>query len=187
MDINVYLFYFFNHGFQNPIFDAIMPIITNFGDFFFLLAALFIVIIYARFKNKESLKRIAIIAFCAVLAGGLIAYSFKYVFLEPRPYDVLPDVRLLLNRDHATSFPSGHSAAVWAFVTILLLNMKDLAKKHYKIISVCLVVYAFVIMFSRLYCGMHYPFDILAGAVIGIVAALIVNKFQDNILSIIKI
>ena len=106
---------------------------------------------------------------------------------EPRPYMVLDNVRLLIFEDDVFAFPSGHATSTLAVISVFLLNIEDLAKKHYKLLSVLLTLFAIVILFSRIYCGVHYPFDVLSGALIGIAGALIVNRYKDKILSKINI
>ena len=60
--------------------------------------------------------------------------------------------------------------------------MKELTKKYYVAVDVALVIFAVLILFSRMYVGVHYPGDILAGTIVGLVGALIINKFKDKIL-----
>ena len=186
MSINEIFFYYINNNLQNPIFDAVLPYITHLGGFVWMLMIVLLVILYAKLKNKETLKKVAIIALIALLLSDLVTYAIKLVVQEPRPYMVLDNVRLLIFEDDVFAFPSGHATSTLAVISVFLLNIEDLAKKHYKILSVLLTLFAIVILFSRIYCGVHYPFDVLSGALIGIAGALIVNRYKDKILSKIK-
>lgn len=85
-NINVDLFYFFNHNFQNPIFDAVMPIVTHFGGFKVLVVVLIIVIVYAHFKEKKTLKRITFFALIAFLCSDIVTAVLKHLVQEPRPF-----------------------------------------------------------------------------------------------------
>ena len=152
-----------------------------------MLMIVLLVILYAKLRNKETLKKVAIIALIALLLSDLVTYAIKLVVQEPRPYMVLDNVRLLIFEDDVFAFPSGHATSTLAVISVFLLNIEDLAKKHYKILSVLLTLFAIVILFSRIYCGVHYPFDVLSGALIGIAGALIVNRYKDKILSKINI
>jgi undecaprenyl-diphosphatase len=183
MSINVDLFYFINHNLQNPICDLILPLITHLGGFVWLLIILVVLIIYAKLKNKETLKKVAIIALCALLFADLITYAVKLIVQEPRPYLTLDNVRLLVYEDDVFAFPSGHSTSTVAVITIFVLKIRELVKKHYNVAKILLILFAIVIMFSRIYCGAHYPFDVLAGAIIGLVGALVVNRYENKILS----
>jgi len=184
MNINVDLFNFFNHGFQNPILDNIMPIFTHFGGFKFLVLILIALVLYAKISKRDTLKKVAIITLVALLFSGAIAFVLKHVVHEPRPFMVLDNVHLLISEDDLNSFPSGHTTSTIAVVTTLILNMKELAKKHYLIIDVALVLFAILIPFSRMYVGVHYPGDILAGLIIGLFGAFLINHFKGMIFEI---
>ena len=117
-----------------------------------------------------------------MLFSALIVFCLKNLINEPRPFATLDNVNLLITENDPCSFPSGHSASTLSVVTFFIMNMKDLVKKHYLIVDIALVVFAAVIPFSRIYVGVHYPFDVLAGVIIGIFCALVVNRFGDRIL-----
>ncbi len=186
-NINVDLFNFFNHGLQNPILDGVMPIFTHFGGFKFLMLVMIAVILYAQITKRKTLRNVFVITLIAVLFADGISFVLKHVIHEPRPFMSMDNVHLLITEDDLNSFPSGHTTTTIALVVSLILNMKDLAEKNYLIIDILLVIFAILIPFSRMYVGVHYPEDILAGAVIGLVGALVINKFKDQILSIIKL
>ena len=181
MSMNVDLFYFINHNLQNPIFDMVLPLITHVGGFIWMLIIVVAIIVYAKLKNKDTLKKVAILALCALLFADLITYALKPIVQEPRPYLTLDNVRLLVYEDDIFSFPSGHATSTLAVVTIFFLKIKELVKKHYNVARILLILFAVTIMLSRVYCGVHYPFDVLAGVIIGIGAALIVNRYGERI------
>ena len=183
MSLNIDLFNFVNHNLQNPIFDMILPVITHFGGFIWLLAILIVLIAYAKLKNKDNLRKVAILALCALLFADLITFVLKHVVNEPRPFLTLNNVSLLINEDDIFSFPSGHTTSTFAVVTIFVLKMEELVKKHHIIVEIFLILFAVIILFSRIYCGVHYPFDVLSGAIIGIFGALVINKYENKILS----
>jgi undecaprenyl-diphosphatase len=182
MSVNVDLFYFFNHNFQNPIFDAVMPVVTHFGGFKVLVVVLIAVILYAHLKDKKTLRRLTILALIAFLCSDIVTAILKHLIMEPRPFVTLDNVHLLIAEDDPLSFPSGHTTSTFSVVTFFVLNMKELAKRHYKLIDVALIIFAVVIPFSRMYVGVHYPGDVLAGALIGIAGALIVNRYKNRII-----
>jgi undecaprenyl-diphosphatase len=182
-NINVELFYFFNHNLENPLFDAVMPCVTGAGGFICLLAFLVLLILFAKYKKKETLKRIAILALVSLLFADIIVLCLKHIVNEPRPFVSLSDVHLLISENDPCSFPSGHSASTLSVVTFFILNMKDLIRKHYVIADIALVIFAVAIPFSRMYVGVHYPLDVLSGALIGFSCALIVDRFKNRILA----
>lgn len=179
--INTSLFNFINHGLKNPVFDAIMPAITELGSFVFVTIFLIIVFLIAKFKNKEEIKNIILICIISVLFVGLITVIIKYIVNEPRPFMELSNVHLLVVEDDLRSFPSGHTATVFSLITCLILNIKGYVK-HYKAVSCLLILYGIIIGFSRIYVGVHYPIDVIFGAAIGICGSIFILNFEDKIL-----
>ena len=110
-NVNVDLFYFFNHNFQNPIFDAVMPIVTHFGGFKVLIVVLIAIIAYAHLKDKKTLKRITMFALFAFLCSDVVTAILKHLIMEPRPFVTLDNVRLLIVETDPLSFPSGHTTS----------------------------------------------------------------------------
>lgn len=183
MSLNIDLFFFINHNLQNPIFDAVLPLITHLGGFVWMLIIVIALLIYAHFKNRETLERVAILALCALLFADLITYALKLIVQVPRPYHTFDNVRLLVYGDDIFAFPSGHATSTAAVITVFVLKIRELIKQHYNIARIILMLFALVIMFSRIYCGAHYPFDVLVGLIVGIVGALVVNKYENKILN----
>ena len=99
-----------------------------------------------------------------VVCNGIL----KNLFARIRPCDVNTQIQLLIARPDDFSFPSGHTAASFAAAVILFLQLP----KKYGIPALILAV---LISFSRLYLGVHYPTDVLAGAVSGTLIALAVH------------
>lgn len=95
-----------------------------------------------------------------VWAADLLAVVLKGVFDRERPYDVVPAADPLLRWDVGGSLPSGHAATsvAGAFILAYLLGRGGLG----------LALLALAIGFSRVYVGVHYPLDVLAGALVGL-------------------
>ena len=74
------------------------------------------------------------------------------------------------------SFPSGHSATTAAVVTVIILKAKDYFE-NYKLVWVIMALFLVVIAFSRIYIGMHFPLDVVCGALIGMVSGVLVCRF----------
>lgn len=164
-----------------------MPIFTYFGGFKFLVLIFIAVILYAQITRRYTLRKVAVIVFISLLFSGAITFVLKHLIHEPRPFMALDNVRLLITETDLNSFPSGHTTCTIAIVTSLILNMKQLARKYYWIIDVALVVFAMLIPFSRMYVGVHYPGDIMAGFIVGLAGALIINRYKEKICSFLKI
>ncbi len=108
-------------------------------------------------------------------AAGLLALLFSLVvnnlFLKNlvgriRPYEVVEGLVLLTRRAGDFSFPSGHAGTSFAAATAIFLSLPRCRWKW------LLYVLAALIAFSRLYVGIHYPTDVIAGAVIGALCGL---------------
>jgi membrane-associated phospholipid phosphatase len=103
----------------------------------------------------------------ASLAGAYaVTYSLKYIVNRDRPYDTYDYIQNL-GTDKDPSFPSGHTTNAFATATSLTLAFK----KWY--VAAPSFAWAGLVGYSRMHMGMHYPSDVLAGAVIGSGSAVI--------------
>ncbi len=186
MNINEALFIYINQHMQNPTLDMIMPTVTHFGGFIFLILLVVALIIFSVITKRDTLKKVAIIALIALLVSDVIVLALKNLVHEPRPFLALENVRLLVPEEDPNSFPSGHAASTLAVVSVFLLNMDDLVKKYQIVIDIVLAIFAVLVVISRVYCGVHYPDDVIVGALIGIFGAFIVNRFHDRIFEFVK-
>ena len=97
----------------------------------------------------------------AVAAADGIASLLKAVVGENRP----TDTSALLTIPHSHSFPSGHTAVAFAAATVLTWLVPRAAPAFFAL--------ALAIGYSRIYVGVHWPLDVVGGAVIGVVTALL--------------
>lgn len=110
---------------------------------------------------------------CAVLlalALHFVACDFllKPLFARPRPCDINTTVELLIERPNGWSFPSGHTSSAFAAAGALYARRSRLALPA--------LLLAAAIGFSRLYLYVHFPTDVLAGALLGIVLGVLAAK-----------
>lgn len=174
MNINIDLFYLINNGCANPVFDIIMPILTDCGGFVTLLALCILAILILRHYQKEKYLEIAKLCLYALILSGIIAACLKLLYNSPRPFAVLEHVRQLTIPTEPSSFPSGHSSSTFSVVTVMVWKLRE-----NKILVCLLIAFALLIAFSRIYIGVHYPFDVFIGAVVGIVSGVVVLKLKN--------
>ncbi|MCX8490814.1 MAG: phosphatase PAP2 family protein [Cyclobacteriaceae bacterium] len=134
---------------------------------FFSLGVPLAIAIFKEFDKNPSKKNSRLsFVYVGVSIGvaGLISYAIKHTGMIPRPYEV--DARIIqLSVGGGFSFPSGHTTEAFASATALSLL---LSKPKYFLPFFC---WASLVGFSRIYLGVHYPFDVLGGIAIGVTAS----------------
>lgn len=170
-NIDTQIFYLINLNMQNPVFDFIMPLFSQVGYFSFWIFISILIFIF----GGEKGKKVAVLSVIALLAGYFLTEILKFIVARPRPFDVLEGVRVLDPTD-GYSWPSGHSMASFIVFTIYGLSIG----KNYWLL--CLFIFAGLVAFSRIYNGVHYPSDVVSGALIGILIGLLALKYQNKII-----
>lgn len=162
-----------NAGHQ-PWLDWPMFFITHLGDSLILTSIISLIFI----KKKPGTVLVVIVV---VILTGLIGQILKEtlfdgwdrplrVFNESPVVYVLPNYRLFHN-----SFPSGHSITAMAAFTALIWSIKP--GSVYQLLA---AFAAIIITYSRIYLGAHFPGDVLAGSLIGIMFALLLTPYIEK-------
>ena len=147
---------------RSDVLTPIMKLITHLGDkgLFWILIA----VVMLFFKKTRPL---------GIMAGIALVFSvlINNVLIKPnvgriRPYEVVDGLKLLIEKQHDPSFPSGHSGASFAAAVVFLV-------KGPKKIGIPAIIVAALIAFSRLYVGVHYPTDVICGIITGTCCAII--------------
>ena len=99
-----------------------------------------------------------------IAAAELVSGLLKLVIDRDRPPIEFPDPEPIVDLPATASLPSGHATVAFACATVLALSLRRFA--------VAFFVLAALVAFSRVYVGVHFPFDTLAGAALGVVLGL---------------
>jgi undecaprenyl-diphosphatase len=114
-------------------------------------------------------RPLAIRALTAFVIALVAAQSLKLVIPSPRPFVLGAATPLTLTVHYDNAFPSGHTAAAFALaVTVLFYNRR---------LGIIFVFVAALVGVSRVWANVHWPIDIVGGAVLGTVVAIVLNKF----------
>ena len=155
--------------------DAVMPIVTLFGEGgIFWIAWAVLMLVFPKTRKTGIAMGIALVM------GVLICnVTLKPLVARPRPYDFQYEnfgitIKLLIDAQHDYSFPSGHTIA--SFEAAIPLMIYD------KRMGIPAMVIAVLVTFSRLYLYVHFPSDVLAAAVLGIVIGELAFRYGNRLL-----
>jgi undecaprenyl-diphosphatase len=164
LQADTWLFLFLNVSLANPVFDLIMPLVTN--RWFVRGVFLLIIICFAAFGGKQGRITALLCLVTVALSDQLAASWLKPWVGRIRPCHVLPDVHLLVDCSAGLAFPSAHAANVFAQAALLSLRHEKLTWLWFG--------FASLVSFSRISVGVHYPGDVLGGALLGIACGMLV-------------
>lgn len=156
---------------RNPVFDAIILALTNimgpYGQIWLIVGVGLCI-----FKKTRRCGAAVLISYVLVFIVG--QYGLKDLIARPRPCHLDETVELLVSRPSSFSCPSTHSA--WAFAAAASIFL------YFRKTGIAVMIVAALIGFSRMYLFVHFPTDVLLGAVIGIILAFITVMVQKFVI-----
>lgn len=160
------IFEFFNQlAGKAGILDNIMIGLAKYGV---LLMAIPLLLIW--FRSDEEGKKAALLSLLSMAIALLINQLIGHLYFRDRPF-VFHDVNLLLDRSTDPSFPSDHTTFVFGIAWLLLFKNKR--------IGALALGLATLVGISRIFVGTHYPGDVLGGALVGLISAVLVWKARN--------
>lgn len=164
---------FIRENLANPFLDTVMPIITKFGDGGIFWIALAVVFLFFKKTRKMGLC-MGLALLMGFITGNLL---LKNIVARIRPYDLNPEIELLVKHLSDFSFPSGHTLASFEAATAIFINNKKW--------GIPALILAFLVALSRIYLYVHYPSDVLAAIILGVgfavLSCTIIKKYEDKI------
>ncbi|MBN2424284.1 MAG: phosphatase PAP2 family protein [Calditrichaceae bacterium] len=160
--IDTALFVFLNVTLANPVFDVLMPFITHAETWYPVWVVLFIMMLW---KGGVKGRWFIVVAILAVaLSDQAVNQLMKPFFERIRPCNVVEGCRMLVPCSRSFSMPSSHAVNFFTTATVLAFFYPRYQGWYWSI--------AFLVGYSRIAVARHYPFDVLVGALTGILFAL---------------
>jgi undecaprenyl-diphosphatase len=159
-----------NHGTANGLFDILMPALTKNGYLMIIPYLIGILVWGSRNKNDQGRSYLPIalwtilIAVCSIYLTGYVEETLKVAVGRTRPCRAIEGIRLIIACPSSFSLPSGHAITSFGVALPLFYLTKGYVSTAWRLYPLFL---ASAIAFSRLYLGVHYPTDVLVGAVLG--------------------
>lgn len=154
-------------------FSSFMVLATAYGREYFWIAIVALMLLLGDKKTKILAVELAALFIIGIAVGEVL----KYTVYRARPYETIAGIRLRVAGDSDSSFPSGHALIVSIGSAFVLLRFK------HKLIAIALTLEAAIVCYSRVYVGMHYPLDVVAGIFIGAAVVFFGLFVIENFLS----
>jgi undecaprenyl-diphosphatase len=167
------LFRLINGQGQNLLFDWFMPFMTELKNFTFALIALGIWILWK--ERKAGLIFLLFTGLTLTITDQLSSQVLKEIIGRVRPCHVLENVHMLTDCNTSYSFPSSHAVNIFAAAWFLAQPLGRAAPVFFGI--------AVIVAYSRVYIGIHYPFDVMGGAAIGLLIAWPLRRLKDEVVA----
>lgn len=167
----------FINGLHNPFLDEVMWAISGKLIWFPLYIFLF-VLVFRKTPMKQSIWFVVFGLAAVGLADFTATFGFKEMIARYRPshhtmlgdmlhyYEIKPGE---FYKGGIHGFVSGHATNSFAIATMFSLHLR----KHYRYVTLLLIFWAVLVSYSRMHLGVHYPTDILGGAILGTTISII--------------
>ncbi len=172
--LDVTLFRLVHEQLRNPFLDQVLPFFSS--NLLFAPALLISAVFLVWKGGARGRVFVAMLTLIILVGDGLICNALKHAVGRARPFTVLENVQPLVGRGGSGSMPSSHAANWFAAATVGFIYFR---RSLWWVIPVALLI-----GFSRVYLGVHYPSDVLVGALLGVGYAsgivLILNRVWET-------
>jgi undecaprenyl-diphosphatase len=174
--LNMSLFHLINqYAGLNPFIDTLTIFAAKYMPLIIILG-----LIYLWIKRGDKTKDIVLYGVYAAVIGLLINYIIGLVYFHPRPF-MIPTGTLLFSYPGDSSFPSDHTTLMLS-LTFMLTYFRETRK-----IGLLFVVLGLIGGFARVFCGVHFPMDILGSVVVSLIITAAIFKFRNRLKPINKL
>lgn len=169
---DIELFRLINSAWTSPFLDSFMVYVTGKMNFLgAIIVAAALIWILGKRQDRIGLVILVVLVLCSDLASN----SLKHVFERIRPCNALDSVRLLVGCGSSFSMPSGHAANIFSAMVFL--------SARYRRFWPAFMSIAVAVAYSRVYVGVHFVSDVVAGAILGSAIALVFYSAERGRLS----
>ncbi len=170
LNINIYLFKLINNlAGRNAFLDKTM-IFT--AKYLIYIVPLYLLYLWFFIKGDKG-KKASLYIFSAVIVSLLIGWIITLFYYHPRPF-MMGLGKELFSHSKETSFPSDHATVMFA-TSFALLFLKDIKN------GVIFLILATLVGFARVFCGVHFPFDILGALVVALCGTVLIFLFKKQL------
>jgi undecaprenyl-diphosphatase len=174
--LNMSLFHLINqYAGLNPFIDTLAIFAAKYMPLIIVLG-----LIYLWIKRGDKTKDIVLYGVYAAVIGLLINYIIGLVYFHPRPF-MIPTGTLLFSYPGDSSFPSDHTTLMLS-LTFMLTYFRETRK-----MGLLFVVLGLIGGFARVFCGVHFPMDILGSVVVSLIITAAIFKFRNRLTHINKL
>jgi undecaprenyl-diphosphatase len=169
IEFDHWLFERINLDWTNGFFDWLMPNITDLHKQPAFIMAMVPLLLFWVWKKRELAAAWILVLVLSVGLSDMISYRVIKAQVErARPIEAGMKVELRTSHHSGTSFPSNHSSNMFAAATVL--------SAAFPVAWPAFFTFAILVAYSRVYVGVHFPIDVIAGALLGMSVAWTVRK-----------
>lgn len=137
---------------------------ADYLGYFLILGAIFLIWSLKDYKKRVYSSSFALLVL--ILSRDILTELIRYLYYRPRPFLAL-NFTALINGYHTAAFPSGHAAFYFALAGVVYLLNKKWGQYF--------IGAAAVMGLARVFVGVHWPLDIVAGAIVGFLSVYLTN------------